>query len=142
MDGRRFHKMALQKSITLPGGYVANYFRIDRICWIDQRMREAKVIVGLYADAAHADQPVKQEAAIVYFRYAAFDAYFTRAAMAASTNVYAITYDVIVAATAAFVAKRDGAQLTDAQKVLTTMGNVDIYSDFGNSLAFEGATAA
>lgn len=135
--------MAFQKTVTLPGGYSASYWTIDRICWIDEKAREAKFFFSLYADSSHIDQPARREAVHVTFRGAAFDAYFSKAAVVASgVNAYAGIYQAVTDATAAFKAKAGNATLTDAQRVLTSMGNVDIASDFGGSLVFDGATEA
>lgn len=136
--------MALQKSVTLPGTpYLASYWAISRISYIDESRRDAAFVIDLFPDAQHTTVPIRREAASVRFRGAAFDAYFSKAAIVASgVNAYAGIYKAITDATGAFKAKAAGAALTDAQKALTTAGDVDIASDFGGSLVFDGATMA
>lgn len=77
--------MALQKTIALPSGVSANYFRIVGFRW-DRNAREASALFALFLNAATAvaGRPLVPIAVKLRLNDAGFDAYLSPAALAAS----------------------------------------------------------
>ena len=105
--------MALSKSLAIPGSsYAAAYFRIDKVRDLDPLTRNAEFTIGAYSDEASAKgpQPLVFVAGIARFTGPAFDAYFSKSAMASSgRNLYAQIYAALADLTAAQAASSAGA---------------------------------
>jgi hypothetical protein len=142
--------MPFLKSVIIPGNYAATFFAIGKIM-IDEDARDAQFNIKVYKDQAayDADEP-GVEAGVVRFTGAAFDLYFAKAVVTASTlNAYAAIYAALGDATAAKIASAalqatpPGPALTANQTILA--GHLaQIRSDprYGGELIFAGASLA
>lgn len=79
--------MALVKSVSLPSGITAEYFRIVAFRW-DRNTREAAAAFALFKDAATAvsGQPVSPGVAKLKLYGDKFDEYLSLAALAAASS--------------------------------------------------------
>ena len=107
---------------------------------MDQLTKEAFFKLHAYTDQAAAKASTIggfYHAGRVYVKGPAFDAYFSRAALHSTKNsvhgqLYQLIKDVVAA--------KKAANPTEAQKVLTHYGQVDIVNDFGGVDFFADAT--
>lgn len=82
--------MALQKTFLLPDGHSSNYIRFNRVAVMDRTQRVAVIWFDLFKDAATAAtlgaKPHVADAFRLVAADAAYDAWFSNAALAAATH--------------------------------------------------------
>lgn len=117
--------MALVKSISLPTGVTAEYFRMVAFSW-DRSTREASAHFALFKDAATAanGQPLVPVVAKLRLSAGKFDEYLSTGAMAAASgDVVAQLYLAAKAICAAYAVDPD-----------TEQGTGYLVSDYGRDL--------
>jgi hypothetical protein len=146
--------MPFTKTVTIPGGYTASYFAINRISRIDEGARDAEFIIKVWKDAAaHAAKEPGIEAATVRFTAAAFDLYFAKSVMTAqSVNAYAVCYAAMADLTAAIKARAalkvtpvptpPPPALTPHQQTLLNCASIRSDPRYGGELIYDGVSPA